>query len=84
MENEIRANILTAIINIVRSQNTNLQESYIRANRANSLGDALEKYIVDSFAGTISESDEASRVQKVSKAKVAPQSELSGCVKSAS
>ncbi|MCY7019540.1 NgoPII family restriction endonuclease [Streptococcus sanguinis] len=67
MENEIRANILTAIINIVRSQNTNLQESYIRANRANSVGDALEKYIVDSFAGTISESDEASRVQKVSK-----------------
>lgn len=66
MGNEIRANILTAIINIVKSQNTNLQESYIRANRANSVGDALEKYIVDSFSGTILEADEESRNQKVS------------------
>ena len=61
----MRANILTAVINIVKNHNVNLQEDYIRANRANSMGDALEKYVVDSFANTISENDEIKRLQKV-------------------
>lgn len=65
MKNNPTANILTAVINIVEARNVNLQESYIRANRANSMGDALEKYIIDSFAGTLSENDETQRLLKV-------------------
>lgn len=65
MKNSPTANILTAVINIVEARNTNLQETYIRANRANSMGDALEKYIIDSFAGTLLENNEEHRLQKV-------------------
>ena len=53
----MEANILTAVINIIKSHNSNLQEIYMGSNRANSMGDALEKYIVDRFADTILEDD---------------------------
>ena len=61
----MEANILTAVINIIKSHNSNLQEIYMGSNRANSMGDALEKYIVDSFADTILEDDESARILKV-------------------
>lgn len=59
------ANILTAVINIVKTHKTNLQEDYVRVNRANSMGNALERYVVDSFADTISETDENKRNAQV-------------------
>ena len=58
-------NIIDAVINIVHSGVYSLQESYIRANRANSMGDALEKYVTDSFCGAIGESDEFVRLEKI-------------------
>lgn len=61
----MKANILTAVINIVKTRNVSLQEEYVRANRANSMGDALEKYVVDSFANTILEKDETKRNLKI-------------------
>lgn len=61
----MKANILTAVINIVKTRNVSLQEEYVRANRANSMGDALEKYVVDSFANTILEKDETQRNLKI-------------------
>ena len=59
------ANILTAVINIIRSREVNLKQIYVSSNRANSMGDALEQYVVDSFADTILESDETERLLKV-------------------
>lgn len=59
------ANIIDAIVNIVNSETCNLREFGARANRANSMGDALEKYIIDSFANTINELDEKVRMEKV-------------------
>ena len=61
----MKANILTAGINIVKTRNVSLQEEYVKANRANSMGDALEKYVVDSFANTILEKDETKRNLKI-------------------
>lgn len=58
-------NIIDAIINIVHSGVYDLQESYVRSNRANSMGDALEKYIIDSFSGLINEFDENIRMNKI-------------------
>ena len=60
----MKANILTAVINIVKTRNVSLQEEYVKANRANSMGDALEKYVVDSFANAILEKDETKRTLK--------------------
>ena len=61
----MKANILTAVINIVKTRNVSLQEEYVKAKRANSMGDALEKYVVDSFANTILEKDETKRNLKI-------------------
>lgn len=61
----MKANILTAVMNIVKSRSFDLQEIYRDSNRANSMGDALEKYIVDSFSDTILEDDENVRMLKV-------------------
>ena len=60
------SNILDAVINIVKSPIYNLKESHIKSNRANSMGDALEKYVVDSFADTLIENDEQKRLLKIS------------------
>ncbi|GAB2023280.1 hypothetical protein RyT2_23550 [Pseudolactococcus yaeyamensis] len=61
-------NILDAVMNIVKSNTYNLQIAQIRSNRANSMSDALEKYVIDSFADSINENDENIRNIKVSKA----------------
>lgn len=59
----MRTNIIDAMINIVHSGVYSLQESYIRASRATSMGDALDKYVTDSFCGAIGESDEFVRLK---------------------
>lgn len=45
------ANLLTALSNIVQNPNNNLAELHEGNNRANSMGDALEKYIQKIFCG---------------------------------
>lgn len=59
-------NILEAIINISKCDNFNIKEISEAKNRANSMGEALEKFIKDSFAGTIDVEDENERNLKYS------------------
>ena len=58
-------NIIDAIIEIVESPQYKLQEYSTSHNRANSMGEALEEYIKDAFAGTIGERDDAIRNKKL-------------------
>lgn len=60
-------NILNAIINIVENPISELKTYYQSRNRANSMGGALEEYIKDIFANTISEKDEAKRLKTIEK-----------------
>lgn len=60
----MKVNILDSVINIILSNNFSLKEDYILRHRANSMGDALEKYVLDSFAGTIKENDEILKIKK--------------------
>lgn len=60
------ANIITAIINVVTNPVYQLGAYAAGHNRANSMGGALEEYVKDIFAGTVSESNEAVRNQKIS------------------
>ncbi|MBK2258062.1 NgoPII family restriction endonuclease [Francisella philomiragia] len=46
-------NISEAIVNIVKYRDYSIKQMYTGRNRANSVGDALEKYIKDAFAGTL-------------------------------
>ena len=50
-------NLLIAIANLVKEPITNLVSRYRSANRANSMGDALEFYIKDLFCGSLDEVD---------------------------
>lgn len=55
-------NLLVAIKNIATNPVTNLKQHYNRSsNRANSEGEALENYIKDAFAGTVSTANEIER-----------------------
>lgn len=54
-------NILEAIFNIVNTQNFEIKSIYSGRNRANSMGDALENYIKDIFANTLSVSNETQK-----------------------
>lgn len=60
------ANIISAIINIVIDPKVELVRHYAANNRANSMGDALEEYIKDIFAGTLYENNEAERLRAIS------------------
>lgn len=42
-------NLINALINLIQNPITDLQTSYIGRNRANSMGDALERYVQDLF-----------------------------------
>lgn len=53
----METNILIAIANLVKNPITNLTSNYRAANRANSMGDALEFYIKDLFCNSLSEND---------------------------
>ncbi len=60
------ANIIDAIIQIVTHPKYELREYSDSHNRANNMGEALEEYIKDIFAGTTNETDENIRNLKIS------------------
>lgn len=60
------ANIISAIINLVNNPVHQIKTVYTSNNRANSVGDALEEYIKDLFAGTVDVEDESERLKKIS------------------
>ena len=62
----MKNNILRAIINLVKTPKYELKEFYTNHNRANSMGDALEEYIKDIFAGTYTIKDEQKRLKIIS------------------
>lgn len=59
-------NLIDAIINLVTNPKVELVRHYASVNRANSMGDALEEYVKDLFAGTVEEADENIRNEKFS------------------
>ncbi|MCF6348264.1 MAG: NgoPII family restriction endonuclease [Flavobacteriaceae bacterium] len=56
-------NILEAVYNIVNQNNFKIRALYSGRNRANSMGEALEKYIKDAFADTFKVESEAERMK---------------------
>lgn len=56
-------NILEAIFNIVKHKNFEIKKRYGGKNRANNVGEALENYIKDAFAGTFDIADESQRMR---------------------
>lgn len=59
-------NIIDAIIEVVQSSSKEVKEVLSSStNRANQMGDALEKYVIDIFAGTVDERDENKRIKVV-------------------
>ena len=58
-------NILNAIENLLHYPIIELKESYKSKNRANNMGEALEEYIKDLFAGTVGTKDEQERLKKI-------------------
>jgi hypothetical protein len=56
-------NILEAIFNIVNYQNFNIKTIHSGRNRMNSMGTALESYVIDAFANTFTVNDELKRQQ---------------------
>ena len=63
----METNIIKAIINLVHCPITELREYAESHNRANNMGEALEEYIKDIFAGTVNENDIAIRNRRISK-----------------
>lgn len=59
------ANIIDAIIRLISSPKFELKSYSESHNRANNMGQALEEYIKDLFAGTVNEKDENIRNQKL-------------------
>nr|WP_255296802.1 NgoPII family restriction endonuclease [Testudinibacter aquarius] len=60
------ANIINAIINLVREPQFRLREYATGRNRANNMGESLEEYIKDLFADTVNENNEQIRTEKIS------------------
>jgi len=56
-------NILEAIYNIVNQKNFKIRAMYTGRNRANVMGDALENYVKDAFAGTFAVSNELQKMK---------------------
>ena len=59
--------LLQAIANIVKNPEYKLMQKYGGRNRINGVGDALERFIQDSFADTFNEADEAKRLEQLEK-----------------
>jgi hypothetical protein len=59
------ANILDAIINIIQSQNYELQNTKVSANRINAVGNALEEFVIDSFASSINDNTKNQKISQV-------------------
>jgi hypothetical protein len=64
----MRINILTAIANIVTQPIGELRSFYESHNRANNMGEALEQYVKDVFAGTLTEINEQARLERLEQA----------------
>lgn len=62
------SNIIKAILNLVNNPIIQLREYTESHNRANNMGNALEEYIKDIFAGTVGETEEWIRNRKISDA----------------
>lgn len=60
------SNIINAIIQLVEHPKFELRKYSENHNRANNMGEALEEYIKDIFAGTVNEMDENIRNNKLS------------------
>lgn len=60
------SNIISAIIQLVENPKLELKKYSESHSRANNMGEALEEYIKDLFAGTVNETDENIRNQKLS------------------
>lgn len=60
------SNIINAIINLVENPKFELRKYAESHNRANNMGEALEEYIKDIFAGTVNETDDNTRNKKLS------------------
>lgn len=56
-------NILEAIVNIAEHSNYDVNSTNSGRNRMNNMGEALEKYVIDAFAGTLTEEDEIKRMK---------------------
>ncbi len=56
-------NILEAIYNIVNQKDFQIKEFYSGLNRANNMGEALENFIKDAFAGTFDTQNEMERLE---------------------
>ena len=61
----MNVNILTAIANIAANPICELRSYYESRNRANSMGEALENYVKDVFAGTLTETNEQTRLERL-------------------
>jgi len=59
------SNIIKAFINIVDNYQVNIQSFTNGNNRANNMGEGLESYIKDVFAGTINELNEQRKLEKL-------------------
>ena len=59
------SNTIQAIINLVTDPQLELGDYYNQRHRANSLGQSLEEYIKDLYAGTLRETDEQKRLKKI-------------------
>ena len=60
------ANLIKVIRHLVENSLSDLQDRSKGKNRVNDMGDSLEAFITDIFAGTLGESDESIRVNKYS------------------
>ncbi|MCB4755346.1 MAG: NgoPII family restriction endonuclease, partial [Sulfurovum sp.] len=60
------SNILKAFINIVNNYQQDISTITSGNNRANNMGEGLERYIQDMFASTYNISDETLRLEKLS------------------
>lgn len=62
----MNTNIINAINNLITNPIIELKAYYKSKTRANNMGDALEEYVKDLFAGTLSETDEQRRLNRIS------------------
>lgn len=61
------SNTIRAIINLINDPQLELGEYYNTRHRANAEGDSLEEFIKDIYAGTLRETNEQTRLEKISK-----------------
>ncbi|MEA3512169.1 MAG: NgoPII family restriction endonuclease [Campylobacterota bacterium] len=61
------SNILKAFINIINNYQTSITNVTQGNNRANNMGEGLETYIKDVFASTTNETDEQTKLEKLSR-----------------